>query len=91
MIEEKVFYLENRNLLDNEEIKRIGYKFEAANTLGINKNGWYVIIKADDSWFERNKEIMKGMEEVKGEEKEKVLNEFKKLEENVISGIGSLF
>ena len=91
MIEEKVFYLENRNILDREELKRVGYKFEAANTLGINKNGWYVIIKADESWFKKNKESLEGMEEVKGKEKEEVLNGFKKLEENVVSGIGSLF
>ena len=86
---EKVFYIENRSVLDNEELKRIGYQYEAASTLGIDKPGWYVLIKADESWFENHKDTLEGMEEV--DNQEELISKFKELEEKANAGFGALF
>ena len=89
MVIEKVFYIEDRNILDREELKGVGYQYEAASTLGIDKPGWYVLIKADESWFEEHKESLKGMEEV--ENQEEIIAKFKELEEKANAGFGALF
>ncbi len=89
MIVEKIFYIENRNVLDREELKKAGYQYEAASTLGIDKPGWYVLIKADESWFEEHKDALEGMEEVK--DADEILKKFKELEEQANAGFGALF
>ena len=52
-VEEKVFYTEKKEVLDSEVLKRIGFKYEGASTLGIEKSGYYLVIKADDKEFEK--------------------------------------
>ncbi len=89
MIVEKVFYFEDKKILDREELKRIGFKYEPASSFGEDKKGWYIVIKADEDWFKSNEKALKGLEEVK--EKEKILKKFRELEENVASGIGNIF
>ncbi len=86
---EKVFYIEDRNVLDRDELKRVGYQYEAASTLGIDKPGWYVLIKAEESWFEEHKEALDGMEEVGNQEE--LIAKFKELEEKANAGFGALF
>ena len=85
---EKVFYTEKKNIFDNEALKMIGFKYENASTLGEDKSGYFMIIKADKKEFEKEsvKEALKDAEEVIGEEKDKILNKFKELEENAASG-----
>ncbi len=89
MVVEKVFYIESRDVLDREDLKRVGYKYEAASTLGIDKPGWYVVIKADESWFSEHKDALEGMEEVK--DADEILSKFKELEEKANAGFGALF
>jgi hypothetical protein len=85
---EKVFYTEKKDVFDNDALKMIGFKYESASTLGINKPGYFMIIKADEAEFEKGsiKEALKDCEEVTGEEKEKIISKFKELEENAASG-----
>ena len=88
-VEEKVFYTEKKNVLENDTLKLLGFKYESASTLGMEKEGFYLIIKADNEKFEKDavKEALKDVEEVKDEEKEKVLAKFRELEDNAGAGI----
>jgi len=85
---EKLFYTEKKEIFDSNSLKLIGFKYEGASTLNIDKDGYYFVIKADEAVFEKDaiKEALKDAEEIKGSEKEKVLAKFKELEENTASG-----
>ena len=85
---EKVFYTEKKEIFNSDSLKLIGFKYEGASTLDMEKEGYYFVIKADEDIFEKNdvKEILKNAKEVKGDEKEKVLAKFKEVEENTASG-----
>lgn len=87
-VEEKVFYTEKKSVLENEHLKMLGFEYEGASTLGIEKTGFFLIIKAESTEFEteKAKEALKDVEEIKGEEKEKVLAKFKELEESKAGG-----
>ncbi|MCD6547626.1 MAG: hypothetical protein J7K22_03680 [Nanoarchaeota archaeon] len=86
---EKVFYTEKKDVLDNEALKMLGYKYESASTLGVDKSGYYIVIKADEKEFEKQevKEALKDVEEVKDEEKQKILEKFKELEDSAAGGL----
>ncbi|HDQ60049.1 MAG TPA: hypothetical protein ENN30_02540 [Candidatus Woesearchaeota archaeon] len=89
MIEEKVFYVEDKEVLNSEILKMAGFKYESAATLGIEgKKGLYLVIKAEDSWFENDevKTAMKNAEEVAGGLKSEILEKFRELEENAGAG-----
>ena len=88
---EKVFFTEKKDvLMEDEELKRKGFDFESAETLGEKKKGFYFIIKAEEDFF-KSCEILKQAEEIEGKEKERVLEKFKELEGDVISGMGNIF
>lgn len=92
-VEEKVFHFEDKKVLDDETLKMQGYKYEGAANINPKKTGYYMVIKAETKWFDakETKEALKKMTEVKSKEKEEVLKKFEELEENVASGIGSIF
>ena len=92
-VEERVFHFEDKKVLDDETLKMQGYKYEGAPNVKSGKTGFYMVIKAEKKWFEDKvtKEALKKMTEVKGKEREEVLKKFEELEENVTSGIGSIF
>ncbi|MCD6575705.1 MAG: hypothetical protein J7K73_00930 [Nanoarchaeota archaeon] len=85
---EKVFYTENKSIFDNDALKMLGFKYESASTLGVDKPGYFMIIKAEEDEFSKEavKEALKDAEEISGEEKDKILNKFKELEESAASG-----
>jgi len=87
-VEEKVFYTEKKEVLENEHLKMIGFEYESASTLGIDKPGLFLIIKAEEKDFEteKAKDALAATEEVKDEEREKVLAKFRELEENKAGG-----
>lgn len=87
-VEEKVFYTEKKEVLDNEQLKLIGFEYEGAATLGIEKPGLFLIIKAETTEFEKEKvkEALANTEEIKGEERNKILAKFRELEENKAGG-----
>lgn len=92
-MEEKVFYTEDKSLLDNSILKDYGFKYETAIALGkTDKKGWYIIIKAEPKWFtqEEVKTALKMTEEIKGKDKEHILKTLQEIEDNVASGV-SLF
>ena len=88
---EKVFFVENKDkILEDETLKRKGFEFESADTLGKDKKGYYFVIKADEGFFEEC-EVLKDAEEIEGEEKEEILQKFSELEGDVMSGMGNIF
>ena len=88
VVVEKLFYTENKNTFDNDALKMLGFKYESASTLGEDKPGYFIVIKADENEFKKEniKEALKDTEEITGENKERIINKFKELEENAASG-----
>ncbi|MCW1296554.1 MAG: hypothetical protein OH319_02640 [Candidatus Parvarchaeota archaeon] len=90
LVESRIFYSEDfRRIAEDEMIKGRGFTMESAKTLGVDKPGYYFLIKAEKEFFDKC-EILKNLEEVKGDEKEKLLQKFKEVEESVTSGVGLL-
>ncbi len=88
---EKVFLIEKKELfLENEILKRNGFEFESSKTLGKEEKGFYFIFKAKEEFFKEN-EVFKEAKEITGKEKEEILEKFKDLEGDVISGMGNIF
>ena len=85
---EKVFYTEKNDVFNNGALKLVGFKYESASTLGINKEGYYLIVKANEDVFKKEdiKSALKDAEEITDDEKEKVLVKFREIEENAASG-----
>lgn len=92
-VEERVFYFEDKAVLDDETLKMKGFKYENAANINPNKTGFYMVIKAEKKWFEEKetKEALKKMTEITGKEKEEVLKKFEELEDNIAYGIGNIF
>jgi hypothetical protein len=89
-VEEKIFYTEDKSLLENQTLKDYGFKYENAIALGkSDKKGWYIIIKAEKKWFEQEevKLALKMTEEIKGKEREEILKKLQEIEENVAGGV----
>ncbi len=86
---ENVYYTEDKSVLENSLLKMIGFKYEGAPTLDIDKKGFYLVIKAEEEKLqdEKIKEALKNTEEIKDEEKEKILNKFQELEDNAAGGL----
>ncbi len=86
---ENIYYTEDKSVLENPNIKMMGFRYEGAQTLGIEKKGFYLIIKADEEKFENEniKEALKKAEKITGEEKEKLLKKIQELEDSVAGGI----
>ena len=89
MIEEKVFFSEKKAFADNEVLKMNGFEYEGNAALGMEKDGFYMLIKAEKDWFKKKEvvEALKDTKEVTGKEKAKVLKKFAELTENAGAGI----
>ncbi len=85
---ERVFYVEKKDVFDNDALKMLGFKYESAATLGEDKSGYFMIIKADENEFDKEeiKSALKDTTELSGEEKQKIINKFKEIEDNAASG-----
>ena len=89
-MEKRVYHTEKHmELLNDDTLKRRGFEFESAKNLGIDRPGYFFIISGDKEFFD-SCEVLGSAEEVKGEEKDKVLEKFKSVDEDVASGIGLL-
>lgn len=90
-MEERIYFTEKRDLLLNDEdLKRRGFEFESAKTLGVDKNGVYFLIRAEKEFFDKSEILKENAEEVKGDEKEKLMKKFDELKDDVAFGIGLL-
>jgi GR25 family glycosyltransferase involved in LPS biosynthesis len=80
------------NPYDEKSFARIGYKIREAKSLGIEKNGYFLYIKADKDFLEMAKEKLKDVTE---DCEEEILKMAKKAieeeENNAISGFGLIF
>jgi phage terminase large subunit-like protein len=88
---EKVFFVEKKEtILDDEVMKRKGFDFESAETLGRKEKGYYFVVKAEEEFF-KEAEVLKKAKEITGKKKDEILQKFKGLEEDVFSGVGNIF
>lgn len=90
-IEERIYYVEKKGKLENDDtLKRIGFKYESAKTLGINKEGYYFYIRGEKETLDKC-EVLKNAQEIRGEEKEKILRKMKEIQESAASGVNLLW
>ena len=88
----RLFVVKDVNIfLQNEDAKMKGFKFESAGSLKLEKQGYVFWFNADEDFFEKDVFKQEGVEELKGEEKEKALKEFERIETEKMSGVGGLF
>ncbi len=91
-IKKWVFYTEKRNVLMNDEdLKRKGFRVESAETMGINKKGTFFILTGTKEDIDKLKILKENAELIEGEEAKKILEKIKELDESVVSGVGGLF
>lgn len=92
-MEDRIYYTKDKDIiLNNEDLKMRGFSFENAGVVGYKDEGFVFYFKADKTWFDSMKiEKIKGVEEVKGKDKDKILQKLKELEENATAGVGGLF
>ncbi len=78
---------------DINQWKRQGYNLRDANSLGMDKEGTYLHVEGNKEFFEENEEEinLEGVKEIKGEEKEKVINKIKKEQQKAAEGMGTIF
>lgn len=90
-MEERIYYTEKRGkLMNDEELKRRGFELESGKTLESDKPGTFFLIRAEKEFFEKSEILKEAAEEIKGEEKEKLLKKFAELKEDVAFGVGLL-
>jgi len=88
----KVFFVKDASLILNEEdAKMVGFKLESSQNMGMEKEGYYFWFNADEEFYQKEFLKKEGVKEVTGEEKEKVLEAFERIEEEKMAGIGGLF
>jgi len=92
-MEERVYYVKNKEIImNNENLKRKGFSYENSANVDYKKEGYVFYFKAEKEWFNKVKiESLKGVEEIKGDDKEKILKKINGLEDDVSAGIGGLF
>jgi len=90
---EKVFLVDKAKAMeiaDNETIKRYGeVKYYDSSVFGIERKGTVVVVKGDKDLFKL--EIFNGLEEITGDEKEKVLKKLREMEDSAAAGVGMIF
>lgn len=92
-MEDKIFHVkEFKTLVDDEDLKRRGFTYDSAKNLGLEGEGYYFWIRGEKELWEKLEVLKKEeVKEITGEEKEKILEAFKKLEEEKMAGVGGLF
>ena len=91
--EEKEEEVEGEKKIVFNEFARTGYTMRDSKVMGFAEGYNYLYIKADEDFFKRNAEKLKikGIEELTGEEYEKVKTAFEKEEANEAEGLGAVF
>jgi hypothetical protein len=90
-MEERIYYTDDRNkLMNDEDLKRRGFEFESAKTLGVDKPGSFFLIRAEKEFFDKSEALKEHSKEIKGKEKDTLLKKFNELKDDVASGIGLL-
>lgn len=91
----EVFFVSNENknkaleiLKKDEILSRGSIITRSASNLGIEKEGYFIIIDVKD--VERAKELLKNIAEPY-EKRDEIISKIKKEEENAIQGFGSIF
>ena len=93
-MEERLFYVKDKNIImNNEDLKRKGFSYENAGNVNYKDEGYVFYFKAEKEWFDEVKiGEMEGVEKItKEEDKKKILEKMKGLEDDVSAGIGGLF
>ena len=64
--------------------------FRDCKTLGIEKDGYYLLVEGSEEGIDAVRKI-EGLEEVKGEEAERIFEKIKEQESKAESGFGAIF
>jgi predicted phage-related endonuclease len=82
-----------KKLLDEEFWKRLGPTVRDCKTMGLDKAGSFIYIKAKDEFVIEAKKLLEGTsaKELKGEDAEKLLKAFRDEAEAAEAGMGAIF
>ncbi len=82
-----------KKLLDEEFFKRLGPTVRDCKTMGLEKPGFCIYIKAKDETVQEAKKLLaeSPAKELKGEEGEKLIKAFKDEAEAAEAGMGAIF
>jgi len=93
-----VFFVEKENLskvkdiTKEDPIGRQSITFRDNVSLGVEKEGNYLLIDgAEEACKEAQDKLKELAEELEGEEKEKVIQKMKEMEESAMEGFGGIF
>ena len=93
-----VFFVEKENLnkvkdvTKEEPIVRQSITFRDNRSLGLEKEGDYLLIDGSEEACEAAREKLKDLAtELEGEEKEKIIQKMKEMEESALEGFGGIF
>ncbi|UCG95843.1 MAG: hypothetical protein JSV92_02230 [archaeon] len=93
-----VFFVEKENLnkvkdvTGEEPIVRQSITFRDNKSLGLEKEGNYLMIDGSEEACRDAQEKLKDLaEELENEEKEKVIDKMKKMEDSALEGFGGIF
>ncbi len=85
--------IENPDVATNKWARN-GYTLRDAKTLGFDDNASYLYVKGTEEFFKENEEqviSIEGVEEIKGEEYEKVKEKIEEEQSGAAAGIGAIF
>jgi len=90
---------EVKKVIENPDVAankwaRNGYILRDAKILGFEENASYLYVKAIDDFFKENEEqvtSIEGVEEIKGQEYEKVKEKIDEEQSGAATGIGAIF
>jgi len=89
---EKVFITDRktaRKIVDNPEVKRFGEAKHFSASLFNIEGDAVVIVRGNEELF--TLEIFRGLKELEGKDKEKVLEKLQEMEESAATGVGMIF
>ncbi|MCW1300981.1 MAG: hypothetical protein QXX71_00715 [Candidatus Nanoarchaeia archaeon] len=91
MKEMKVFLVKNyKKVSEDPMLKAVGFSIENAKSLGVNEDGFFLMITADRELLEKCEVLKQEGKEITGRQKEEIIKKFKELEEKKAEGIGFL-
>jgi len=90
---EKEKYSQARDKASSDElVSKQSLTFKDSSSLGLEKEGYYLLVSGSDEGVKAAKGLLKGLaEELKGDEAEKVRSVIKEQEEEAMAGFGGIF
>lgn len=78
-------------VVSNDLLSRQSLTFRDNKALGIEDEGYYLLIEGSEEAMEEARKVLEGAEELKGEKAEELIKKIAEQEESAAEGFGSIF